>query len=234
MIKNKKVLAVIPARGGSKGIPNKNIVPLLGKPLINWTIEAARSSRYIDRLILSSDHPNICEVAKAAGCEVPFTRQDELATDEAQTIDVILDALDRVPGFDLVVVLQPTSPLRSSSDIDSCIELLMEHDAHSAVSLAPVTEHPFLVYSMGADIRLKSFLKVDPARSLRRQDLPLAYSLNGAIYAAEVDWLREYRLFVSDETVGYVMPKETSIDIDNQSDLEVAARYLISCQHSQR
>ncbi len=226
------MLAVIPARGGSKGIPDKNIVPLLGKPLINWTIEAARSSRYIDRLILSSDNPNICEVAKAAGCEVPFTRQDELATDEAQTIDVILDALDRVPGFDLVVVLQPTSPLRSSSDIDSCLELLMEHDANSAVSVAPVTEHPFLVYSMDADIRLKAFLKVDPVMSLQRQNLPPAYSLNGAIYAAEIDWLREYRLFVSDETVGYVMPNETSIDIDNQSDLEGAARYLISCQHS--
>jgi len=232
VIQNKKVLAIIPARGGSKGIPNKNIAPLLGKPLINWTIEAARSSRYIDRLILSSDHPKICEVAKTAGCEVPFTRQGELATDKAQTVDVILDALDRVPGFDLVVVLQPTSPLRSSSDIDSCLELLVEHDSHSAVSVAPVTEHPFLVYSMGPDIRLKSFLKLDPARSLRRQDLPPAYSLNGAVYAAEVDWLIESRLFVSAETVGYVMSNETSVDIDNRSDLEVAARYLISCQNS--
>ena len=217
---------MIPARGGSKGIPNKNIVPLLGKPLINWTIEAARSSRYIDRLILSSDHPNICEVAKAAGCEVPFTRQDELATDEAQTIDVILDALDRVPGFDLVVVLQPTSPLRSSSDIDSCLELLIEHDAHSAVSVAPVTEHPFLVYSMDADIRLKSFLKVDPARSLRRQDLPPAYSLNGAIYVAQVGWLREKGSFTSEGAIGYVMPVGLSVDIDSKADLELAARCL--------
>ena len=233
MISNKKVLAVIPARGGSKGIPNKNIVPLLGTPLINWTIEAARSSRYIDRLILSSDHPHICEVAKTAGCEVPFTRHHELATDKAQTIDVILDALDRVPGFDLVVVLQPTSPLRSSSDIDRCLELLMEQDAHSAVSVTPVTEHPFLVYSMGSDTRLESYVKIDPARSLRRQDLPPAYSLNGAIYVAEVDWLRESRLFVSAETVGYVMLNEASIDIDVQRDLEDAARYLISCQHSQ-
>ena len=109
----------------------------------------------------------------------------------------------------------------------------MEQDAHSAVSVTPVTEHPFLVYSMGSDTRLESYVKIDPARSLRRQDLPPAYSLNGAIYVAEVDWLRESRLFVSAETVGYVMLNEASIDIDVQRDLEDAARYLISCQHSQ-
>ena len=226
MIENKKVLAVIPARGGSKGIPNKNVVPLLDKPLINWTIEAAQCSQYIDRLILSSDDPHICEVAESAGCEVPFIRCQKLANDDAKTIDVILDALDRVTGFDLVVVLQPTSPLRLSSDIDACLELLIERGAYSAVSVAPAQEHPYLIYSMDADARLNSFIKLAEGISLRRQDLPAAYSLNGAVYAAEIGWLRTSRSFIVGKPAGYVMPKMRSVDIDDQEDLEMASEYL--------
>ena len=220
------MLAVIPARGGSKGIPNKNIVPLLGKPLINWTIEAAQSSRYIDQLILSSDDERICAVAEAAGCDVPFIRESGLATDEAETIDVVIDVLDRIQGFEVVILLQPTSPLRASADIDKCLELLVDCRAKTAVSVTPVEEHPFLMYSLSADARLDPFIKVGSARSLRRQELPPAYTLNGAIYAAEVSWLRESKSFVSPDAVGYVMPRATSIDIDEQSDLERAAEYL--------
>lgn len=222
MIQNKKVLAVIPARGGSKGIPNKNLAPLLDKPLINWTIEAARSSQYIDRLILSSDDPHICQLAEAAGCEVPFIRCAELATDEAKTIDVVLDAANRVSGYDLLILLQPTSPLRSSSDIDGCLELLVEQGVHSAVSVTPVQEHPFLVYSMDVGARLEPFVKISPTASLRRQDLPDLFSLNGAIYAAEIEWLRQSQALVSKETVGYQMPIARSIDIDEKLDLALA------------
>jgi CMP-N,N'-diacetyllegionaminic acid synthase len=228
LIQDKKILAVIPARGGSKGIPNKNIVPLLGKPLINWTIEAARSSQYIDQLIVSSDDPQICEVAAAAGCEVPFLRPAALATDDAQTIDVVIHSMDETPGFDLVIVLQPTSPIRTSLDIDKCLELMVECGAWTAVSVTPVREHPFLVYSMSPEARLNSLVKIEPNISLRRQDLPPAYSLNGAIYIAETQWLRKSRVFVSPETVGYVMPYEASVDIDNKSDLHLAADYLRS------
>ena len=226
MIGNKKVLAVIPARGGSKGIPNKNVVSLMGKPLINWTIEAASSSRYIDHLILSSDDECICSVAKAAGCNVPFLRASELATDDAKTVDVVLDAINRTPGFDLVVVLQPTSPLREASDIDNCLELLIAQGAATAVSVSESRDHPFLVYSMAADSRLDAFLKIDPSVSMRRQDLPPAYSLNGAIYVAEIDWLIASKSFVSLETVGYLMSREASVDIDEPSDLERARMYL--------
>jgi len=226
LIENKKVLAVIPARGGSKGIPNKNVVSLMGKPLINWTIEAARSSRYIDHLILSSDDERICSVAKAAGCNVPFLRASELATDDAKTVDVVLDAINRTPGFDLVVVLQPTSPLREASDIDNCLELLIAQGAATAVSVSESRDHPFLVYSMAADSRLDAFLKIDPSVSMRRQDLPPAYSLNGAIYVAEIDWLIASKSFVSLETVGYLMSREASVDIDEPSDLERARMYL--------
>jgi len=226
VIGNKKVLAVIPARGGSKGIPNKNVVSLMGKPLINWTIEAASSSRYIDHLILSSDDECICSVAKAAGCNVPFLRASELATDDAKTVDVVLDAINRTPGFDLVVVLQPTSPLREASDIDNCLELLIAQGAATAVSVSESRDHPFLVYSMAADSRLDAFLKIDPSVSMRRQDLPPAYSLNGAIYVAEIDWLIASKSFVSLETVGYLMSREASVDIDEPSDLERARMYL--------
>jgi len=226
LIENKKVLAVIPARGGSKGIPNKNVVSLMGKPLINWTIEAASSSRYIDHLILSSDDECICSVAKAAGCNVPFLRASELATDDAKTVDVVLDAINRTPGFDLVVVLQPTSPLREASDIDNCLELLIAQGAATAVSVSESRDHPFLVYSMAADSRLDAFLKIDPSVSMRRQDLPPAYSLNGAIYVAEIDWLIASKSFVSLETVGYLMSREASVDIDEPSDLERARMYL--------
>ena len=226
MIGNKKVLAVIPARGGSKGIPNKNVVSLMGKPLINWTIEAASSCRYIDHLILSSDDERICSVAKAAGCNVPFLRASELATDDAKTVDVVLDAINRTPGFDLVVVLQPTSPLREASDIDNCLELLIAQGAATAVSVSESRDHPFLVYSMAADSRLDAFLKIDPSVSMRRQDLPPAYSLNGAIYVAEIDWLIASKSFVSLETVGYLMSREASVDIDEPSDLERARMYL--------
>ena len=226
MIANKKVLAVIPARGGSKGIPNKNIVPLLGKPLISWTIEAAQASRYIDRLILSSDDPQICAVAESAGCEVPFTRQKALATDEAKTIDVVFDALDRVRGFDLVMVLQPTSPLRGVSDIDNSLELLIEKGVHSAVSVTRVRDHPYLVYAMDSDARMEAVISLDPSTSLRRQDLPPAFALNGAIYIADIAWLDESRSFISPETVGYEMPKSRSVDIDEETDLAVAEQVL--------
>ena len=228
MIANKKVLAVIPARGGSKGIPNKNIVPLLGKPLISWTIEAAQASRYIDRLILSSDDPQICAVAESAGCEVPFTRRKALATDEAKTIDVIFDALDQMPGFDLVMVLQPTSPLRAVSDIDNSLELLIEKGVHSAVSVTRVKDHPYLVYAMNSDARMEAVISVDPSTSLRRQDLPPAFTLNGAIYIADISWLAESRSFISPETVGYEMPKPRSVDIDEEIDLKVAEQVLRS------
>ena len=220
------MLAVIPARGGSKGIPNKNIVPLMGKPLINWTIEAAQSSRYIDRLILSSDDPQICAVAESAGCEVPFNRRKALATDEAKTIDVVFDALDQMPQFDLVIVLQPTSPLRTTSDIDSTLERLIESRAHSAVSVTSVRDHPYLAYSMDAEARMDALIKLDPSTSLRRQDLPPAFVLNGAIYIADIAWLVESRSFISPETVGYEMPQSRSVDIDEEVDLAVAEQML--------
>ena len=169
MIEGKSVLAVIPARGGSKGIRDKNIVPVAGKPLIQWTIEAANLSQYIDRLVLSTDDPRIKDLARARGCEDCLDRPPELATDDAKTVDVVFDVLSRVEEFDLVMVLQPTCPLRTTEDIDKCLERLMELAAPAAVSVKVANDHPFLMYSLNLDSRLDSLIALPAQASLRRQ-----------------------------------------------------------------
>ena len=227
MIGDRKVLAVITARGGSKGLPGKNIRPLGGLPLICWTIQAAKASRYIDRTILSSDDPAIMDVATDLGCDVPFARSSTLASDDATSIDVVLDALERVPGYDVVVLLQPTSPLRSANDIDGTIALL--ESASSAVSATSALTHPWLAYRPDQSGLLSSYVAQADA-GFRRQDLPPALMLNGAVYAADVKWLKRERSFLRDgQTRAWAMPPERSIDIDTLDDFEEAERhYLIS------
>ena len=222
MINGNKILAVIPARGGSKGIEKKNITELAGRPLLQWTIDAAMKSRYIDRFVLSSDNPQIQMVAESLGCEVPFTRAAHLATDEASTIDVLLDALERVAGFDVVVLLQPTSPFRTAKDIDSCLELMIRDGAPAVVSLCAVQDHPALVFKLQNDKKITPFLSSSQGQSLRRQDLPAAFALNGAVYAANIPWFIKHRTFTASEAVGYIMPESRSIDIDDAQDLLLA------------
>ena len=129
MIGGRSVLAVITARGGSKGLPGKNLAPFRGEPLIARTIRAAQGAPSIDRLILSSDDPAIMETARSLGCEAPFQRAAELASDTAASIDVLLDAADRAPGYDIVVLLQPTSPLRTAGDIEATLAVMAETGA---------------------------------------------------------------------------------------------------------
>ena len=222
MINGNKILAVIPARGGSKGIKNKNITELAGRPLLQWTIEAAEKSRYVDRFVLSSDDPQIQMVAESLGCEVPFTRAAHLATDEASTIDVLLDVLERVAGFDVVVLLQPTSPFRTAKDIDSCLELMIRDGAPAVVSLCAVQDHPALVFKLQNDKKIAPFLSRTPCQSLRRQDLPAAFKLNGAVYIANIPWFIKNKTFTAAESVGYIMPESRSIDIDDAKDLSMA------------
>lgn len=222
MIGERKVLAVITARGGSKGLPGKNIRPLGGLPLIGWTIKATKASRYIDRIILSSDDPEIMAVATDLGCDVPFVRSSNLASDDATSIDVVLDALERVPGYDVVVLLQPTSPLRNADDIDGTIALLQS--ASSAVSATPALTHPWLVYRPNPSGLLSPYV-VPVATSFRRQDMPPALMLNGAVYAADVAWLKREKSFLRDgQTQVWSMPLDRSIDIDTLEDLEEAER----------
>jgi len=216
MINDHKILAVIPARGGSKGVPRKNIRNLAGNPLIAWTIEEAQKSKYIDRLILSSEDQEIIEVAKTYGCEVPFVRPDELASDSCPGIEVILHAVEQSPGYTHVLLLQPTSPLRTVGHIDSFIEQFQDDQVKCSVSVTTPDKHPMWTFSMDEDNHLQPFFQGEIPTN--RQQLPKAYALNGALYMAQIPWLKQNRSFLTVETKGFDMPPEVSLDIDSEMD----------------
>jgi N-acylneuraminate cytidylyltransferase len=234
VIGGRSVLALITARGGSKGLPGKNILRVGGRPLIQWTIDAARGSRYIDRLVLSSDDAAIIAAAKDGGCEVPFVRAAALATDEAASVDVVADALQRVPGYDLIVLLQPTSPLRSSGDIDGAIELLVSSGAPACVSVREAHEHPYWSFGLDEHGTLVPFAAAPSGDSLRRQDLPPAWCLNGAVFVARIPWFVSARTFLCQQTVGFQMPVERSLDIDTPADIESLQRAVAAAQDASR
>jgi len=222
MIGSKTVIGIITARSGSKGLPGKNILDFGGKPLINWTILAAQKSKFIDHLILSTDDIEIANVARKLNCGVPFMRPSELAGDDTSSEDVLIHALDNIDQeFGYLVLLQPTSPFRLAKDIDGCLEQCRDLQSPVCVSITEPDKSPYWMVYMDEQNRLHQLLKLDTPVS-RRQDLPASYALNGAVYVAEVEWFRTHRKFLSSETVGYVMPKERSIDIDTPFDLEVA------------
>lgn len=227
MIDNKKVLGIIPARGGSKGVPRKNLRLVRGKPLIAWTIEQGHKSAYIDRLILSSEDDEIIQVARMYHCDVPFRRPVELSQDSTPGIEPVLHALGQLPGYDYVVLLQPTSPLRTVQDIDGCIEKCVRSDSPACVSTTRSQQHPFLMYYTDGDGRLRP-VAAEGAAFHRRQDYPDVFLLNGAVYVAGTTWLSENRSFMSKETVGYRMPAERSIDVDSEDDLRALSDYLAS------
>jgi CMP-N,N'-diacetyllegionaminic acid synthase len=226
MIDSKKVVAIIPARGGSKGIPGKNIIDVAGKPLIAWTIEAAKKSKYIDRLVLSSDDDEIIRIATQWGCDVPFKRPDYLAKDDTPGIEPVLHALSMLPKFDYVVLLQPTSPLRRTEDIDGCIENCINRQADCCVSATEPDKSPFWMYYINSEGVLEPVVASDNEVAVRRQDLPVVYALNGAVYVARCEWLLTNKSFLTKETIGYPMSKEHSIDIDSWRDLQLARLIL--------
>ena len=204
---NKKVLALITARGGSKGLVGKNIRSLNGEPLIAWTIKAATKSELIDRLVLSSDDDDIIRVAKKYSCEVPFKRDEHLATDTATSDDVLLDVLKRIEGYDTLVLLQPTSPLRIVEDIDRCIALFENHQHCEMVfSVCEDDKSPYsaIELSDNGDITMMFPEKL----SNRRQDMPRSYHANGAVYVLDI---RAYKkvgaLAKLKGRKAYVMPK---------------------------
>lgn len=225
MLANKSFLAIIPARGGSKGIPNKNIHPCHAKPLISWTIEAAQASRYIDRLILSSDDEMIINVAKDYQCEVPFTRPQHLAEDDTPGIAPILHAIEQLPDYDYVMVLQPTSPLRSATDIDQCLQHCLQQQASSCVSVCKVEQNPFWMYTKSTQGEL--FPLFPGEQYHRRQELPKVYRLNGAIYLAQTSWLKTHKSFLTEHTLGFEMSLSHSVDVDTLEDLKHAEQLLM-------
>ena len=219
-----KTFALIPARGGSKGIPRKNIKLIAGKPLIAWTIEAALRSSLLSAVVVSTDDPEIADVARRAGAQVPFMRPAELAQDQTPGLDPVLHALDQLPQFDSVLLLQPTSPLRTTDDIDACLQLAFLHKAPSVVSVSEADPHPYWTYRVTEGQALTRFVDSEPVA--RRQDLPQAFALNGALYFAEVNWLRRSGAMLGPETLAYVMPKERSVDLDTPLDWKFAELLL--------
>jgi CMP-N,N'-diacetyllegionaminic acid synthase len=224
-----KILGLITARGGSKGIPKKNIRSIAGKPLIGWTIESALQSNKFTDVVVSTDDDEIARVAKAFGASIPFMRSPQLARDDTPGMAAVLDALEKLPDFDAVMLLQPTSPLRKSDDIAACIEYADAWKINSITSVSEAHNHPYWTFSVTPNNVLKPLH--DGEIPKRRQDLPLAYSINGAIYYALVDWLRDRGDFIGSDTHAYVMPPERSIDIDTPLDWKIAELLLreVSC-----
>lgn len=230
MIDGKKILAVIPARGGSKGVPYKNIREISGKPLIAWVIEAAKKSSYIDRLVLSSDDDMIIKKAIEWGCEVPFKRPHELALDESRTTDAVLHAIDNISGYDIIVVLQPTSPLVEANDIDCCIKKMIGTNAKSCVSMTEPDKSPYWMFKANEDTGMVTPLMDGSFFNRRRQDLPVVLIPNGAVYVAFIDWLRLNKSFYGQETTFHVMPRDRSVDIDTEMDFIIIEALLKKMQ----
>lgn len=227
-----RVLTLIPARGGSKGIPRKNIRDLGGKPLLSYTIEAARSSRSLrgQDIVCSTDSVEICRVAKEHGADVPFLRPPELATDEATSAAVAIHALEwmranRERTYDYLLLLQPTSPLRSSFHIDEALGILLETGGDSVVSVCEAHQRPHHMMVVN-DHRFLSPLMPDSAHYSRRQDMPRVYVTNGAIYCTRVEWLVNRRSFVGESCIPYVMSRWCSVDIDDEYDWDMAEHLI--------
>lgn len=229
-IEDLKILALIPARGGSKRLPGKNIKELCGKPLIAWTIEAALKSKYIEKTVVSTDCEKIAEVSRRYGAEIPFIRPDELASDTATTLDVVLHSLEFYKkineSFTHVILLQPTSPLRSVDDIDKSIEELLQRGAKAVFSVCEVDHSPLWSNILPENQSFDGFLKKEVIGK-RSQELPLYYRLNGAIYLIEVEGLLSKKvLFEVEPSFAYVMSRQSSIDIDEKLDFLIADSIL--------
>lgn len=224
------IIGLITARGGSKAVPRKNIRLVAGKPLIAWTIQAAQQSQSLGRVIISTDNLEIAEVAREWGAEVPFMRPPELAQDDSSHHDVVIHALrwlESQPAAppDYLMLLQPTSPLRTAEDIDRAIALAIEKDADAVVSVSPAHDHPYLSKQISTDGKMLDFV-TRPKGYLPRQALPPAYALNGAIYLVRRSLLLESEDWYTDNTYAYVMPPERSIDIDSPWDLHLVELIL--------
>jgi CMP-N,N'-diacetyllegionaminic acid synthase len=229
MYRGKKILAVIPARGGSKRLPYKNIKPLLGKPLIGWTIEQANKSKYLDKIIVSTDSPKITKIARRYNTEVPFLRPKRLSKDNVPLFDVVIHALKfykrKGANFDMAIILQPPCPFRTAKDIDGAVEFLFKKKAKAVISICEAFQHPLWMNVLPPNGCMKDFL----TRSIRdknRQYLPKFFQLNGAIFLGFVDYIKRHKSYYGKETYAYIMPKERSVEIDDIIDFKVAEALL--------
>lgn len=219
-----KILAVIPARYGSRGIKLKNIVNLKNKPLIAYTIEESLKSKYVNKTIVSTDSNLIADISKKYGAEVPFLRPDNLALDTSKNIEVLMHALEELKKngefYDYVLILQPTQPLRKAKHIDEAIETLVNSNEDSLISVSKVKDHPILIRKVLENGVTETLLKC--SSTVRRQDFPDYYKVNGAIYINKVNEKLNLNTSLNDNTLAYIMDEKYDIDIDNMMDLKIA------------
>ena len=235
MYKDKRILAVIPARGGSKGIPLKNIFSIGGRPLIEYTIDCANNSKYLDKIIISTDSKEIRDVADRyikthnKKVEIPFLRPSELATDTSKTIDCVIHAVNwlkenKNEQYDYIVLLQNTTPLRKSFHIDEAIEKLLDSKETTLVSVTEVEEHPILMRSINEDGTVKHLLNMNS--TVRRQDFPKYYKIDGSIYIVRNDEYFNLETSFNDGKLAYIIDNRYSVDIDNYMDIKTVEYYL--------
>jgi len=223
MLNNKTFLAIIPARGGSKGLPGKNIKNLCGKPLIAWSIETGLNSKYIDEVMVTTDSQEIADVAQKYGANVPFLRPKELATDTATTFDAIKHTIDFYKEklkkeFDYIVLLEPTSPLREVSDIDNAVEQLLNSDADAIVGICKTEDQNPAFLVLKDNNNYISGYENRSMKVIRRQDISDVYFFERTIYISKTDVLLDKQTFYHDKTIGYEVPKYKSLEVDDMDD----------------
>lgn len=229
MFRKNKIAALITARGGSKGIPKKNIINLCGSPLIQWTANASLNSKYVDETFLSTDSDEIINSVKKLDVTVPFKRPKNLSSDTATSTDVILHFIDwlntnRKNEFDTLLLLQPTSPFRKSEHIDKSVKkFFSDKDAKSLISVTENVKSPYLSRKINSEGYLENLFNVKSEK--RRQDIPVTYYINGAIYLISIKDFMKYKTFQTPKTLNYIMPYYSSIDIDEPMDLKTAEFY---------
>ncbi|QOP40828.1 cytidylyltransferase domain-containing protein [Sulfurimonas marina] len=225
MFLNKTYLAIIPARGGSKRLPRKNILDLNGKPLITWTIEAGMKSKYIDKVVVSSDDDEILNKSKEYGSKT-IKRPNELATDTSTTFDTIKHTIENMEEYDYIVLLQPTSPLRNEKHIDEAIKLLEEKQADAVISVCELDHSLLWSNTLPEDKNMSNFLR-NEVNNKRSQDLEIYYRINGALYICKTEKLLENKgFFLKENIFSYIMERKYSIDIDEKIDFQIAQLFM--------
>lgn len=225
-----KVLFVITARGGSKGVPRKNIKMIEGIPLVAYKIIAAQKCQYEKRIIVSTDDEEIAEVSRKYGAEVPFMRPIELATDSASSVDVVLHTMNWVTDnskeiYDYVCLLEPSSPFASYKDLDEALRLIEEKDADTLLGMKEVDVSTNFIHSLDKDGKLSEFYyAIKDLKSIRRQEQQKEYTMNGCMYIAKWEYFMKNKLFHSENSIPYIMSDESSIEIDTMLNYEVACK----------
>ncbi len=226
MHKGKTFLAIIPARGDSKRLLRKNVLDLNGKPLIAWSIEAGLKSKYIDKVIVTSDDDEILKISKQFGSDI-IKRPDELASDTATTFDAIKHTIENTNNYDYIFLLQPTSPLRDEKYIDEAIKLLESKEADAVIGVCEMDHSPLWSNVLPKDGNMNGFLR-DEIKNKRSQYLPTYYRLNGAIYICKTErLLAEKSFFIKDNIFAHVMDRKSSIDIDEEIDFKMAEVLMV-------